>query len=113
MRLARRLFVSILLAAMVMSSLPVALALGCVTRAAPAALPCEYGCDGPDAPAIECICIYYPAPHAPDSLAVLAAEPDRLASAAMPALAPAPPAALPARGDAPDPPPPRDDPRRS
>lgn len=106
MRLARRIFVSILLAAVVMGSLPGGLALGCVTRAVPA--PCEHGgCDEPDAPVVECICIYYPTPQAPGSLAVLAAEPDRLASAAMPALAPAPPAAVPARDYAPDPPPPR------
>ena len=108
MRLARRLFVSILLAATVVGSLPGGLALDCVAYAASAAPPCEHaGCDEPEAPALPCVCIYYPAPQAPGSLAVLAAGPDPLADAATPMLTPAPPAAVPARDCQPDPPPPR------
>ena len=106
MRLARRIFVSILLAATFVGSLPGGLALGCVTYAVSAATPCEHGgCDEPEA--LACVCIYHPAPQAPGSLAVLAAGPDRLPDAAPAMMAPAPPAAVPARDYPPDPPPPR------
>lgn len=95
-------------AALFAGSMPYGLALACIPQAAPAAPPCDQGgCDEPEAPGIACICIHYPAPQAPGSLAVLGAAAPAIALAAMP-VAPLPaPAALPTRDDPPDPPPPR------
>lgn len=112
MPLFRRIFMSILAAAVIAGAMPVALALGCIP--APAAAPCDHGgCDDPDDAAPACICIHYPAPQAPGSLAVFGAEPTLILVAATDPGPPAPPAAMPARNDPPDPPPPRRSPRRA
>lgn len=108
MRVFRHLFVSLMIAALVAGSMPLSLALGCIPRAAQAATPCEHGgCDGPEVPDAGCICIHYPAPHAPGSLAVFEIAPPIVAPIAISEIEPAPPVAIPARVDAPDPPPPR------
>lgn len=113
MRLFRRIFISILGAAMIAGGMPVALALGCIPAAAPAAAPCEHGgCDDPDDAAPACTCIHYPAPQAPGSLAVFTAAPPMISRAVVTPNLPAPAAAMPARDDPPDPPPPRASPRR-
>lgn len=106
MPLFRRIFVSILAAAVIAGAMPGALSLGCIP--APAAAPCDHGgCDDPDDAAPACICIHYPAPQAPGSLAVFGAEPAPILAAAAEPGPPAPPAAMPARDDPPDPRPPR------
>lgn len=113
MRLFRRIFVSMLAAAVIAGGMPVALALGCIQPVPPAASPCEHGgCQDPDDSALGCICIHYPAPQAPGSLAVFDAPPQLVMPAAMREIPPGPPAAMPAREDPPDPPPPRPSPRR-
>lgn len=112
MRLFRRMFVSILVAAVIAGAMPVALALGCIP--APAVVPCDHGgCDDADDAAPACICIHYPAPQAPGSLAVFGAEPALILGAAVEPVPPAPPATMPAREDPPDPPPPRPGLRRA
>jgi hypothetical protein len=114
MRRFRRLVVSIAIAALVAGAMPVSLALGCIPHAAPAAAPCESGgCGEPDVADIGCICIHYPAPQAPGSLAVFDTAPALIAPVEMRGIVPAPPAAVPARGDPPNPPPPRSTPRRA
>lgn len=114
MRVVRHLFVSLMIAAVVAGGMPLSLALGCIPRAAEAAAPCEFGgCDEPEASDTDCICIHYPAPHAPGSLAVFEIPQPIVAPLAMSDIEPAPPAFVPARADAPDPPPPRSVPRRA
>jgi hypothetical protein len=114
MRRFRHLFFSIVIAALVAGAMPVSLALGCIPRAAPATVPCEHGgCEEPDVAENGCICIHYPSPQAPGSLAVFDTAPAPVVSAEMRGIVPAPPAAVPARGDPPDPPPPRSTPRRA
>ncbi len=114
MRLFLRIFVSILAAAMIAGAMPVALALGCITAAPPAAAPCEHGgCDDSDDPTLACICIHYLAPEARGSLAVCDAPPRLMTPAAIREISPAPPDAVPAREDPPEPPPPRSSRRRA
>lgn len=105
MRVFRHLFVSLMIAAVVAGGMPLSLALGCIPRAAQAAPPCDSGgCDVPDAGSI---CIHYPAPHAPGSLAVFEIASPIVAPAAISEIETAPPTAFPARAESPDPPPPR------
>ncbi len=108
MSLLRRLAVWTLIAAMIAGPVPVALALGCIPQAQAAASPCDGGgCEDPDGPSLGCICIHYPAPHAPGALAVFASAPPVIEGALVPPNLPAPPASVPARDDPPDPPSPR------
>jgi hypothetical protein len=112
MRLLRRILVSIAIAAFVAGTMPLALALDCIPQAAPAEAPCEHaGCDGPDDRGTGCVCIHYPAPHAPSSLAVFDALSGSTVRAEMRAVAVTPPETVAARSDPPDPPPPRSNPR--
>jgi hypothetical protein len=114
MALLRRVFAAIAIAAFVVGAMPVSLALGCIARAPPAAAPLDHGgCEEPNVADNGCACIHYPAPHAPGSLAVFDIAPALIAPAAMRGIVPAPSAAVPARGDPPNPPPPRSTPRRA
>ncbi|MFO0986195.1 MAG: hypothetical protein U1F37_02355 [Alphaproteobacteria bacterium] len=117
MRVVRHLFVSLMIAALVAGGMPLSLALGCIPSApaaAPAAAPCEHGgCDEPESSDTGCVCIHYPAPHAPGSLAVFEIPQPIVAPLALSDIEPAPPAFVPARADAPDPPPPRSGPQRA
>ncbi len=88
--------------------LPTALALGCIPHAEHIAVPYDdNGCDRAQPEEIDCICIHYPAPHRPGSLAVLGAAPPLLDPVILNGIPPAPPVAVPAREEPPDPPPPR------
>ena len=108
MRVFRHLFVSLMIAALIAGGMPLSLALGCIPRAAQAATPCDSGgCDVPDVPDAGTICIHYPAPHAPGSLAVFEIAPPIVVPVAISEIEPAPPTAVPARAEPPDPPPPR------
>ncbi len=113
MRLVRRLFIALLTAAMVAGPLPTALALGCIPHVEHVAgARDDNGCDRPQAEGIDYVCIHYPAPHLPGSLAVLGVAPPLLEPVTLIAMPPAPPVAVPAREEPPDTPPPRVDHRR-
>lgn len=103
----RRIFVSIAIAAFAAGGVPLSLALGCIPAAEGAAAPCDHDGDDPHAPQSGCICIHYPAPQAPGSLAIIDPAAALIAPATARESGPAPAAALPAREDPPEPPPPR------
>jgi hypothetical protein len=114
MQLFRRIFVSIAIAALVTGTVPLSLALECIPSAAQAAAPCQHGgCDAPETPDPGCICIHYPAPYAPGSLAVFDAAPPVFAPVEVRVLESAPPESTAAHAEPPEPPPPRTTPGRA